>query len=219
MMPQTTAASPVQRKRRGMIVSVAIVAAALITGLIVIAITDRYPRTDDAEVFANFIGIAPQVEGPLMTLPVQDNEFVKQGGLLFEIDPRPYEYALEKAKSDLSTLEGQIVDESRTIASQQSAAERGAGLHAECGSQRDHAASAVNEAQANVESSKAELDAIAGGIRIHQQQLPSHRAAAGQAVRHRRSGRSGKNRSGRGKAGGRPGALAGSPGGGAVAVG
>ena len=62
---------------------------------------------------------------------------MKQGGLLFEIDPRPYEYSLEKAKSDLSTLEGQIVDESRTIASQQSAVRRGAGLHAECGSQRE----------------------------------------------------------------------------------
>ncbi len=57
-------------------------AAALITGLAVVYITTRYPRTDDAEVFANFIGIAPQVDGPITTLAVQDNEFVKQGGLL-----------------------------------------------------------------------------------------------------------------------------------------
>ncbi len=83
--------------------------------------TTYYPRTDDAEVFANFIGIAPQVDGPITTLAVQDNAFIKQGGLLFEIDPRPYEYALQRARSDLSTLEGQIVDETRTIASQQSA--------------------------------------------------------------------------------------------------
>ena len=54
-------------------------------------------------------------------LPCRTTQFVKQGGLLFEIDPRPYEYALERARSDLSTLEGQIVDESRTIASQESA--------------------------------------------------------------------------------------------------
>ncbi len=86
--------TPVQRKRLGKIVSLAIPIAALLTGLLVINETDRYPRTDDAEVFANFIGIAPQVDGPLIALPVQDNQFVKQGGLLFEIDPRPYEYAL-----------------------------------------------------------------------------------------------------------------------------
>ncbi|HEX8811324.1 MAG TPA: biotin/lipoyl-binding protein, partial [Terracidiphilus sp.] len=84
--------TPVQRTRRGKIVSVAIVVAALVAGLAVIWETDKYPRTNDAEVFANFIGIAPQVEGPLLSLPVQDNQFVKEGTLLFEIDPRPYEY-------------------------------------------------------------------------------------------------------------------------------
>ena len=102
---------PAQRKRIGKIVSVAIPAAALITGLLVINETTRYPRTDDAEVFANFIGIAPQVDGPISTLAVQDNAFIKQGGLLFEIDPRPYEYALQQARSDRNTLEGQIVDQ------------------------------------------------------------------------------------------------------------
>ena len=56
-MPESDA--PAQRKRLGKIVSVAIPAAALITGLLVVSETTRYPRTDDAEVFANFIGIAP----------------------------------------------------------------------------------------------------------------------------------------------------------------
>ncbi|HKD86581.1 MAG TPA: HlyD family efflux transporter periplasmic adaptor subunit [Terriglobales bacterium] len=152
--------TPVQPSRRGRIVSWGIVAAALITGLLVIHITDRYPRTDDAEVFANFIGIAPQVEGPLITLPVQDNQFVKQGGLLFEIDPRPYQYALEKARSDLSTLEGQIVDESRTIASQQSAVGAAQAFTVSAAANVDHAAAAVKEAQANLQSSKAELDRL-----------------------------------------------------------
>jgi multidrug resistance efflux pump len=101
-------------KYLGRIVSVSIIAAALITGLMVIHETNVSPRTDDAEVFANFIGIAPQVDGPITQLAVKDNAFVKQGGLLFEIDPRPYEYALQRARSDLNTLEGQIVDQRRT---------------------------------------------------------------------------------------------------------
>ena len=107
--------------RLGKIVSVAIPVAALTTGLLVVYETTRYPRTDDAEVFANFIGIAPQVDGPISRLLVEDNAFIKQGGLLFEIDPRPYEYALQRARSDLRTLEGQIVDQTRTVASQESA--------------------------------------------------------------------------------------------------
>ena len=149
---------PAQRKLLGKVVSVAIPAAALITGLWVINETTRYPRTDDAEVFANFIGIAPQVDGPISTLAVQDNAFIKQGGLLFEIDPRPYEYALEQARSDLNTLEGQIVDQTRTIASQASAVEAARANTDSAAANVDRAAAAVNEAQANVASAKAALD-------------------------------------------------------------
>jgi multidrug efflux system membrane fusion protein len=150
--------TPVASKRLGRIVSVAIMAAALITGLLVIRETTLYPRTDDAEVFANFIGIAPQVDGPITTLAVQDNEFIKQGGLLFEIDPRPFEYALSRARSDLSTLEGQIVDETRTIASQESGVGAARANTNNAAANVDRAAAAVEEARANVLSAKAALD-------------------------------------------------------------
>jgi multidrug efflux system membrane fusion protein len=108
-------------KPLGYWLSVGIVVAALTLGFIVLYHTNHYPRTDDAEIFANFIGIAPQVEGPILQLNVRDNQFVKQGELLFEIDPRPYQYALERALSEQAALEGQIGDEGRTIAAQMSA--------------------------------------------------------------------------------------------------
>jgi membrane fusion protein, multidrug efflux system len=155
-MPENDTAPP--RKHLGRIVSIAIIAGALITGLMVVSETNRFPRTDDAEVFANFIGIAPQVDGPITQLAVQDNAFVKQGGLLFEIDPRPYEYALQKAHSDLDTLEGQITDERRTIASQVSAVGAAEANTNSAAANLDRAASAVNEAKANVVNAKAVLD-------------------------------------------------------------
>jgi multidrug efflux system membrane fusion protein len=96
--------------------SIGIATGAVILGLIVLYRQNYYPRTDDAEVFANFIGIAPQVDGPLIRLNVRDNQFVKKGELLYEIDERPYEYALERAISEQAALEGQISDESRKIA-------------------------------------------------------------------------------------------------------
>jgi membrane fusion protein, multidrug efflux system len=98
------------------LISMGIVVAAGALGLAVIYKSNHYPRTDDAEVFANFIGIAPQVEGPITLLNVRDNQFVKQGELLFEIDDRPYQYALERALSEQAALEGQISDEGRRIA-------------------------------------------------------------------------------------------------------
>src|SRR5580698_4131014 len=92
-------------------ITVAISAAAALLGMLALYRANHYPRTDDAEGFANFIGIAPQVDGPILRLTVHDNQFVRKGALLFEIDARPYPYALEKATSAQATLEGQITDE------------------------------------------------------------------------------------------------------------
>jgi multidrug resistance efflux pump len=68
--------------------------------------------------FANLISIAPRVEGPIVELKVHDNDFVRKGELLFVNDPRPYQYALEKAESAQSALEGQVSDEQRRVAAQ-----------------------------------------------------------------------------------------------------
>jgi membrane fusion protein, multidrug efflux system len=99
-------------------ISAVIAASTLVLGLVVVWRAAHHPRTDDAEIFANFIGMAPQVEGPIVQLNVHDNQFVKQGTLLFVIDPRPYEYAYEKALSEKAALEGDIQDEQRRIAAQ-----------------------------------------------------------------------------------------------------
>ena len=97
-------------------VTAGIVVVTILAGLAVLYHVNHYPRTDDAEVFANFIVIAPQVEGPILHLNVRDNQFVKKGELLYEIDERPYQYKLETAISEQAALEGQIADETRRIA-------------------------------------------------------------------------------------------------------
>jgi len=131
------------RKLLGRWISIAIVAAAVVLGSFVLYHANHYPRTEDAEVFANFIGIAPQVDGPLVQLNVKDNQFVKKGELLYEIDERPYQYALENAVSEQATLEGQIADEQRRIAA---------------------LVSAVSVAQANIHSMEAEVANAEQGV-------------------------------------------------------
>jgi multidrug efflux system membrane fusion protein len=131
-------------------VSFGAVLAALALGLVVLYHSNHSPRTDDAEVFANFIGIAPQVDGPIMRLNVRDNQFVKKGDLLFEIDERPYQYALERAVSEQAALEGQIADERRKIAALVSAVSVSqAGIHT---AQADisRSSAAVEQARADV---------------------------------------------------------------------
>jgi multidrug efflux system membrane fusion protein len=133
MESETTSKS---RKLIGRLLSIGIVIAAMALGLAVLYNTNYYPRTDDAEIIANFIGIAPQVEGPITRLNVRDNQFVKQGELLFEIEDRPYRYALERAMSEQAALEGQIEDERRRVAA---------------------LVSGVSVAQANIQGSQADI--------------------------------------------------------------
>src|SRR5205807_10107790 len=90
------------------IVSLIIVVSAVIITLYVWGIIEQHPRTDDATVRANVVGIVPRVRGLIVKLHVQDNQAVKEGDLLFEIDPEDYELALERAKATLTSLDQQI---------------------------------------------------------------------------------------------------------------
>ena len=108
---RVTASSDVSVERRKFIrkiTSVIIVAAAVLITLYVWGTIERHPRTDDAAARANVVGIVPRVRGQIVKLAVQDNQLVKEGDLLFEIDPDDYELALEKAKSALAALDEQI---------------------------------------------------------------------------------------------------------------
>ena len=90
----------------------------ILTGIIVliavIVIAVKYwayvtnPWTRNGQVFAQVIQITPRVSGPLVKLPVEDNQFVKAGDLLFEIDPRTFEAALEQARANLDNTRDQI---------------------------------------------------------------------------------------------------------------
>ncbi len=145
------------RRAIGRSISIAAIAGALITGLIVVRQIIVNPRTDDAEVFANFIGVAPLVNGPITHLYVQDNQYVKQGQLMVEVDPRPYAYALKLARSERSALKGNIVDEGRRIASASSAVNVAEAGVESAKASLAHAISSVQEAKAGVANAKAQV--------------------------------------------------------------
>jgi multidrug resistance efflux pump len=66
------------------------------------------PWTRNGQVFAQVIQITPRVSGPLVKLPVADNQFVKAGDLLFEIDRRTFEADLDQARAKLDNTRDQI---------------------------------------------------------------------------------------------------------------
>src|SRR5258706_15698130 len=86
----------------GRLLGGAIVAGAVVAVVVTLLQWETRPQTDDATVRANFIGVAPQVNGHIVELDVRDNQQVKQGDLLFVVDPRPYEIALAKSRASLA---------------------------------------------------------------------------------------------------------------------
>ncbi|MCL9682718.1 HlyD family secretion protein [Legionella maioricensis] len=59
-------------------------------------------RSNDAYVSANIVNITPLVSGPVTNLYIKENQQVKKGDKLIEIDPLPYIYAVQQAKAKLN---------------------------------------------------------------------------------------------------------------------
>ncbi len=73
------------------------------------------PWTRNGQVRANVIQVTPRVSGPIVKLPIKDNQFVKADDQLFQIDPRTFETSLDQARAkydktldDLSALAKQV---------------------------------------------------------------------------------------------------------------
>jgi membrane fusion protein, multidrug efflux system len=103
-------ASPqkIGHKIAGLLISIASIAIAAVLAMAVAANIRTNPRTEDAQVRANVIGVAPQVGGTITAIYVKDNQLVHKGDLLFEIDSRPYAAEAEKAKAQLALTELEI---------------------------------------------------------------------------------------------------------------
>jgi multidrug resistance efflux pump len=95
------------------------------------------PRTDDAYVEADIVQIAAQVDGPIVNLPIQNNAAVKKGDLLFEIDPKPFQIAVDQAKAELAQTRQDV----------------------------ESLIDAVKTAEAGVDSAKADVEAVKDKIK------------------------------------------------------
>jgi len=86
-----------------------------LTALVVLGITVAFffvsilmerltPYTSQAAVQAYVVKIAPEVAGKIVEIGVVDNQVVRQGDLLFRVDPQPYEIAVTQAEAQLAIV-------------------------------------------------------------------------------------------------------------------
>lgn len=112
------------------------------------------PWTRDGQVRANVVGIAPRVSGPIIRVAVRDNQQVRKGDPLFEIDPSDFQ-----ARVDISA--GQVQNDQATFTQQKQNLERQTDLyqtHVNALQDFQNAQDTFAAAQAQLASAKANLE-------------------------------------------------------------
>src|SRR5215475_11713641 len=114
------------RRLLGVLVSLIVLMGLVITGVLVARRTDERPSTYDASIQAYIVNMASEVSGRIVELNVLDNQQVKEGQVLFQIDPKPYQLSVDQARAAVQGLEAQLAVMTSEVASQTSGAEAAA---------------------------------------------------------------------------------------------
>ncbi|PWU11327.1 MAG: hypothetical protein C5B47_01015 [Verrucomicrobia bacterium] len=99
--------------------------------------------TDDAFIATHIVQIAPRIAGQILRVWVNDNQFVKKGDLLVELDPRDNQALYAQAAAYLASSEAKLLQSRFSLLSSQR--------------NLDQCSADVTQAQANVENSDADF--------------------------------------------------------------
>ena len=123
-------------------------------------------ETDDAQVDGHIHPVSARVGGTVVRLLVKDNQTVKAGDVLVEVDPTDYQVAIDKAKADLAEAEAEL-----------SASTTQVPIISTTGSSNiSSAAAGVAESQANVAAAEKKIDAAQARLRSTQAIVRQQRA-------------------------------------------
>jgi membrane fusion protein (multidrug efflux system) len=75
----------------------------------------RFEETDDAQIDGNISDVSPRVTGPVLTVEVVENQLVKQGDLLAEIDPTDLKIAVDQAQAQVAQAQAQLDAEDPSV--------------------------------------------------------------------------------------------------------
>ncbi len=137
--------------------------------------TVYYKSTDDAFIEGHVITVAPRVSGPVLKLNIEDNQEVKKGDFLLEIDPNDYEAKLretkaklDEAKASLVSSENQVIKSMSDLEFAQADYERYSKMYAKGISSKQNYDSSLNKltaAESNNKSLKAKYNEIMASIK------------------------------------------------------
>lgn len=139
------------------IIAIVVVLVLLVGGFFAYEYFQTYESTDDAQVDGHLMPLSARISGYVISVNVDDNQEVKAGTVLAEIDPKDYQVALDQAKAQLADAEAsaQALNINVPIASVNSSSQ-------------------ISVSEADVENSRA-------GIAVAEDQLEAAKAQVAQA--------------------------------------
>jgi len=142
---------------------------ALVAGFLAWRYFSTYESTDDAQVDGHMMPISARITGYVAKVNVTDNQLVRPGDVLVEIDPRDYQVAADRARADLATAEATAqalgitvpvtaVTTSSSLSSSQAEVENAQARLLAVQKQYDAAQAQLTQAQANDVKARHDLD-------------------------------------------------------------
>jgi RND family efflux transporter MFP subunit len=132
----------------------------IIVGLAVWAAVSLYSRyienpwTRDGQVRANIVGIAPRISGPIIHVAVRDNQQLRTGDLLFEIDPTDFQAQVDIAAGQVQNGEANLKQQEQNLQRQTDLYKN----HVNTAQDFQNAQDSAAAAQAQLASAKANLE-------------------------------------------------------------
>lgn len=148
-------------KRRSVIIGAALLAiVGIIYGATALLHAMTHESTDDAFINGHIISVSPKIPGKVLAVHVSDNQFVKKGDPLFEIDPRDAEAALAAKKAAVEVARAK---EQNAVMAVEQAAAHVKTLQAGYAAAEANAAAAAADATKQRSDLKRNKELIAGG--------------------------------------------------------
>jgi membrane fusion protein (multidrug efflux system) len=92
------------KRRRNMVILIALLVV-LVVGVLLWRYLSSYESTDDAQADVHLYPVSARISGYVVKVNVDDNQWVQQGTILVEIDPKDYEVAVAQAQANLANAE------------------------------------------------------------------------------------------------------------------
>ncbi len=153
----------------GWIVVLVVLAGAAYGGSRLLHYLESYEDTDDAQIDGDIYAITSRIAGTVKAVYVEDNQQVKVGQLLVELDPRDYDVSVEQAKATVNQSQTEVesarpnvpitnVTTETAVSSQEADI---VGVEAQiAGAQRDYESSIAQIRQAEADNAKAQADLV-----------------------------------------------------------